>query len=75
MPQPTAVACEAAKGRSQYRFVEVFRGAGGLSAAMVHYRGELVEVLFRNGGPLATANVADEEDFGALLGARADWVN
>ena len=57
------------------RFLEVFGGAGGLSAAVEFFGSKKAEVLSGKGTRLASVDVSSDEDFSALLSAGAHWVH
>ncbi len=57
----------------RFRFLEVFRGAGGLSIAVCDYGRGVVDVLSAEGQ--AGVNVRDDDDFAAVLAAEADWMH
>ena len=55
----------------RFLFLEVFRGAGGLSRAVQEIGGKKVVVL----NELADIDVSLDDDFAKLLQVQADWVH
>jgi hypothetical protein len=55
--------------------LEVFRGAGGLSGAVLEIGGENVNVLAANGREFESVDVADDNDFEKLLQADVQWLH
>ena len=56
-------------------FLELFRGAGGLSRRVQARAGDRCEVLSRAKGPYEVINVGCDEDFTKILDAEALWVH
>ena len=62
-----------ASATGAFKVLELFRGAGGLTAALQGIAKESVEVLAPTGSKLALLGVADDADFETLLGSGADY--